>query len=142
MTPSGPIVLYDGECALCDGTVHFLVRRDPGRRLRFAALQSEAGRALLARHGLPPDDLDTMVLVEDGAAHVRSTGVLRALRHLRRPWPILAWLLAVPRPIRDLAYRLVAANRIRVFGRPDACAVPPTGWREREVRIEDLAVAD
>jgi len=33
-------------------------------RLRFAALQSEAGRALLLRSGRAPDDISSLVLVE------------------------------------------------------------------------------
>lgn len=47
------VVLFDGVCNLCNGFVQFIIRHDPAGRFRFAALQSEAGQALLAAHGLP-----------------------------------------------------------------------------------------
>jgi predicted DCC family thiol-disulfide oxidoreductase YuxK len=43
------LLLYDGVCALCNGMVKFLMKRDRGERFRFAPLQSELGRELLAR---------------------------------------------------------------------------------------------
>jgi len=50
------IVLFDGECNLCDGLVQFLIQRDAtGERLRFAAQQSEAGGTLLAERGMGSD---------------------------------------------------------------------------------------
>ena len=58
------IVLFDGVCTLCDGLVRFLIRRDPAGRLRFSALQSDAGRALLGQHGFDPDVLDTFVVLD------------------------------------------------------------------------------
>ena len=40
-------------------------------------------------------------------------------------------LLVVPRPIRDLAYRVVAANRHRIFGTRVTCRVPTADERSR-----------
>jgi predicted DCC family thiol-disulfide oxidoreductase YuxK len=37
----------------------------------------------------------------------------------------------VPSPLADLLYRVVARNRYRIFGRFDACQIPPPGGRER-----------
>ncbi|MEO7795066.1 MAG: DCC1-like thiol-disulfide oxidoreductase family protein, partial [Thermoanaerobaculia bacterium] len=51
------IVLFDGVCNLCNGSVQFLLRRDHRRRFRFAALQSDAGRQLLRQCGLAAGDL-------------------------------------------------------------------------------------
>jgi predicted DCC family thiol-disulfide oxidoreductase YuxK len=129
--PGGPaLLLYDGECGLCDGVVRFTLARDRAGRVRFAALQSERAQALLAEHGVART-LDSMVLLRDGRAHLRSRAALHLLRTLGFPWS-LAWaLVAVPRPLADAAYAWVARNRYRWFGRRDACALPAPEVRAR-----------
>ena len=65
---ASPVVLFDGVCNLCDASVTFLIDRDPAARLRFASLQSEAGRRLLAAYDIDRATTDSVVLVEDGDA--------------------------------------------------------------------------
>jgi len=117
-----PIILYDGVCKLCNGVVNFVLNWDPAGKLRFAALQSEAGRNLLIRCGRSPDDLSSIVLVEANSFYIKSEAVLRIARNLRRPMPVLAMGgLLFPRCLRDCAYDAVGRNRYRIFGRDDAC---------------------
>ncbi|HEX8242141.1 MAG TPA: thiol-disulfide oxidoreductase DCC family protein [Longimicrobium sp.] len=127
----GPLVLYDGTCGLCNRSVQLILRNDRRGRFRFAALQSDAGRALLARHGLPPDRMDTVVLVEDGRAFTRSRAALRIARRMDAPWPALWPLAIIPRAVSDFFYGLVARHRYRLFGRTDACMLPPPEVRAR-----------
>ncbi len=112
-----PILLFDGECNLCNGWVKFVLRHERDPEIHFAALQSDIGRRLMREHGLPENQLDTVVLIEKSKAYVRSTAVLRIMRRLRRPYRWLAAAMLIPRPIRDAAYRTVARYRIRWFGR-------------------------
>lgn len=128
---SEPVVIFDGYCHLCDGTVRFLLRRDHRRRLRFAASQSPAGAALLARFPHRSDADDTLFLVEGDRLYERSTAALRIARHLGFPWRALTLLLAVPRPLRDAVYRFVARRRYRWFGRRDTCRLPTPDERAR-----------
>ena len=138
-TPASPaagedgraVVLFDGVCNLCNGSVQFIIRRDPAGRFRFASLQSEAGQALLRRHGLDPDDLSSVILVEDGRAYARSDAALRVARGLSGAWRAAGALRVVPRPLRDLVYGWVARNRYRWFGRREACMVPTPELRGR-----------
>lgn len=125
------VVLFDGVCNLCAGVVRFVARRDPHARFRFASLQSDAARALLARAGAPSPLPDSIVLLEDGRVFVESEAALRIARGLRFPWPLLASLLALPRFVRDPAYRVVARRRYRWFGRKDSCMVPTPELRAR-----------
>jgi predicted DCC family thiol-disulfide oxidoreductase YuxK len=126
-----PVVLYDGTCGLCDRSVQLILRHDRRGRFRFAALQSDIGRALLEKHGLPVDALDTVVLVEDGRAWTKSSAALRIARRMDAPWPVLRALTLVPRPVRDFFYDRVAKSRYRIFGRVDACMLPPPEVRAR-----------
>jgi predicted DCC family thiol-disulfide oxidoreductase YuxK len=68
-----PVVLFDGVCNLCTGTVQFLIRRDPKGLFRFAPLQSDVAGDLLAEHGLEGHDLDSIVLIEGGKTYVKSS---------------------------------------------------------------------
>ena len=132
MSPlSYPVVLYDGVCTVCDASVQFILRHDPSRTVRFASLQSEVGQELARAHGVDPARLDTLVLIEDGRGLVQSDAVLGIAAHLTRPWSWAGRLAVVPKPVRDAAYRLVARNRTRLFGRRDACRIPTPDVRAR-----------
>ena len=127
-----PILLFDGECNLCNGWVKFVLRHERDPEIHFAALQSDIGRRLMREHGLPENQLDTVVLIEKSKAYVRSTAVLRIMRRLRRPYRWLAAAMVIPRPIRDAAYRIVARYRIRWFGRTaTSCLLPTDQTRSR-----------
>jgi len=124
-----PIVLYDGVCGLCNRLVQFLLKRDKRDRLRYAALQSDFAAKVLKRQGLDPKDLDTVHVVmnyeeADERVLVRSTAVVEAVKELGGVWKIAALGKIVPRPLRDLAYKFVAQNRYRVFGKFQTCMLP------------------
>ncbi len=120
----GRVVLFDGVCRVCSAWVPFLLARDRRRRLRFASMQSDAGRAILAWAGLPTNHSDTMVFVEGERAYTKSTAFLRVVRHLVWPWGWLAVGVVVPAFLRDWLYDRVALNRYRLFGRRETCLVP------------------
>ena len=60
------IVVYDAHCLLCSGSIQFLLRHDRQGALRFASMQGETGRRLLAQAGVNPNDVDTVLFVRDG----------------------------------------------------------------------------
>ncbi|MBM4385176.1 MAG: thiol-disulfide oxidoreductase DCC family protein [Deltaproteobacteria bacterium] len=131
MSLDGPILLFDGVCNLCNGTVQWVIAHDPEARIRFASLQSEAGRALVAKHGLPPDAMDTVVLV-DGERHwVKSSAALEVLGRVGGAWRLAALLRFVPRPLRDAVYDVVARNRYGWWGKREECWVPTPELRAR-----------
>ena len=125
------LVLFDGVCNFCNGSVNFIIDRDRAGRFRFASLQSGAGQAVLARAGLRTDELSTLLLVEQGVVYTRSEAALRIVRRLRAPWPVFFGLVVVPRPLRDAVYDWVASNRYRWFGRTESCRIPTPEVRDR-----------
>src|ERR1022692_1134778 len=128
---NGPIVLFDGVCKFCNGSVNFIIDQDVQKRFHFAPLQSEIAQALLQRFGLPATDFDTMILVENGRAYARSSAALRIARILGGWWSLLVVVFAIPPFLRDGAYNLLAVNRYRWFGKTDTCRVPTAALRER-----------
>lgn len=142
----GAVILFDGTCNLCDGVVHFILdheRTRAGTTLKFAAVQSESGSALLEGATTPEQakllrmgatgsgDPDSVVFIEDGRLYTHSTAALRIARYLRAPWSWLSVLTIVPRFLRDGVYRWVARNRYRWFGKTEACRVPTPALRAR-----------
>lgn len=115
------IALYDGACGFCKRSVDFAATRAKPGRLQFITLQSDQGRRLQSQYGIDPSQLATMVLIESGSAHVRSTAALHMLRHMRQPWPMLSVLLLLPRFLRDWVYDWIARHR-HLFS--DACTLP------------------
>ncbi|MBT8495857.1 MAG: DUF393 domain-containing protein [Deltaproteobacteria bacterium] len=137
--PDHVLVLYDGVCALCNGTVNFLLKRDRKDVFRFAPLQSELGRAVVERHGSDPNDLDTVYLVEnygqaDERVRKRSRAVFKALSIVGGVWKVFAVFGYIPL-LPDLGYRLVARVRYRVFGKKDACPIPPAEHRHKFLAV-------
>jgi predicted DCC family thiol-disulfide oxidoreductase YuxK len=126
-----PIILFDGVCKFCNGSVNFIIDHDPAARVRFAALQSEVGQSLLRKFGLKTTDFDTLVLVEGERCSTRSTAALRIAFYLTAPWRYLSALQLLPVFLRDPAYVLLARNRYRWFGQLDACRVPTPDIRAR-----------
>jgi predicted DCC family thiol-disulfide oxidoreductase YuxK len=118
-----PVILFDGVCNLCNASVHFIIRNDPRRIFRFAALQSPAAAALLQSASAGPLP-DSLVLVENNQVHTRSTAILRIARRLRSPFPLAVAFIILPTPLRDWIYNIIARRRYRWFGKRDSCMVP------------------
>ena len=116
-----PVVVFDGVCNLCNSSVDFIVRHDEDAVFALAANQSDAAQELLGERAA---DTDTIALVENGEVHYRSAAVLRIARRLPWPWRMAYGFIVVPRPIRDAAYRFLAKNRYRWFGKKDSCRLP------------------
>ena len=118
------IVLFDGVCHLCDGTVRFILKRERNAVLKFAPLQSDSGNSLLEQYGYPSDYLDGLILIEKNRAHDRSCACLRIARKLNFPWNLLFPLLIIPKSLRDFIYGIIAAVRYRWFGKKESCSLP------------------
>ncbi|CAJ1003160.1 MULTISPECIES: thiol-disulfide oxidoreductase DCC family protein [Brevibacillus] len=128
------ILLFDGVCNLCHGAVRFIIPRDPAGQIRFASLQSETARHLLAGHSFLADELRTVVLIDGDRLYTRSDAILRVGRKLNGWWPLLSSLgLMIPRPVRDCVYNWIARNRYRWFGRKEQCLLPTPEIRKRFV---------
>jgi predicted DCC family thiol-disulfide oxidoreductase YuxK len=118
------ILLFDGFCNVCHGAVRFILRRERISALHFAPLQSETGKTLLRKYGYPEDYLDGLVLIENQRAHDQSSACLRVAKKLKFPWNLFFIFLLIPKPVRDLFYRIISSLRYGWFGRKDSCSIP------------------
>jgi predicted DCC family thiol-disulfide oxidoreductase YuxK len=124
------VILFDGTCAFCERSVRFIASRDQGY-FRFGASQNAEGQALLAKFGTTRQTARSLILIEGDQIFLRSDAVLRIAGRMNAPWRFAGAFLAVPRPIRDVVYRFVAAIRHRLAGESNACEIPPPEIRAR-----------
>ena len=131
---SHPLLLYDGLCVLCNGVVRFVACHDAGQVFRFAPLDSVIANELLVgvadlQEGVV---LITETLTPGQRIFHRSDAVCCVLVMLGGKWRLVGRLLAaVPRPIREFGYGVVARLRYKLFGRYETCPVPEPDLRKR-----------
>ena len=126
------LVLYDGVCVLCSNWFRFVAERDVERRFLFTAIQSDRGRALAIRLGIDPDNPDTNAVLLDGHVYLRSDSALAVLGALPH-WRWVRAFRAVPKPVRDRIYGLIARNRYRLFGRHGSCDLGGAKYADRVI---------
>jgi predicted DCC family thiol-disulfide oxidoreductase YuxK len=130
-----PVLLFDGECGLCNRVVQRVLQADRRGTLRFASLQGRFARELTARH---PElaGVDSVAWVEpraDGSGErvlIRSAAALQVADYLGFPWRALTVARLIPQSLRDRAYDWVARRRHRWFPRVPACSIPAAQSRE------------
>lgn len=144
MSSPHPIVVFDGECALCNGFVAWLIRHDSLGRFLIAGSAGDVGAAVVAAAGLDSQIAASTLIVWDGTVHVRSRAIIAIARGLPWPWRAIAAIRLVPTFARDGVYRFIAARRPRMRADDPACGVPPEDlvalWRSRLATMADVRV--
>lgn len=117
------IIIFDGECNLCNGVVGWLLSFAPKNLFHFTPFQSPEGQALLRQHGFPTQQLDTVILIDEDGLKTHSDGFLKIIAKIPK-WQRVAALLAfIPRLIRDGIYKLASRNRVKWFGKSSSCSI-------------------
>ncbi len=130
-TNGNAIVLFDGVCNFCNGSVNFVIEHDRAAYFKFAPLQSEVGQKLLGEYKIDKANTDSVVLIENGVASTYSTAALNIAAHLDGAWSALAAFRFVPVFVRDFCYKTFARNRYKLFGKQEACMLPTPEIRAR-----------
>lgn len=119
-----PIIVFDAMCVLCSANAQFVLDNDRRGHLLLASMQGETGSGIYRKFGIDPAAPQTIVVVTGDTALRDSDAALSICNGLGWPWRILLALRIVPRFLRDPAYRFIARNRYRIFGKRDACWLP------------------
>jgi predicted DCC family thiol-disulfide oxidoreductase YuxK len=117
------IVLFDGICNYCNAMVNFAIRNDKKTVLKFAPLQSQAGKRLKEEYKIAPG-IDSVILIEQGKVYTYSDAAIRIAKHLRWPAKAMYGLKIIPEFIRQPFYKWIAKNRYTWFGKKEECMVP------------------
>lgn len=125
------IILFDGICNFCNGSVNFIIENDKKDYFKFAPLQSEIAQELLEKYDINKDETDSVVLIENDRAYTRSTAVLKVAQKLGGIYSLLYGLIIVPKFIRDFFYETFAKYRYKLFGKKDVCMMPTPEIRNK-----------
>lgn len=126
------VILFDGVCNFCNATINFLIDRDRKGVFKFAALQSEPGKEILASYHINAlTDFDSVIVEKEGKLYHKSDAALEIARNMGGMWKLLYGFKIIPKFIRDFVYDLVAKNRYRFMGKMNACRIPTPELRAR-----------
>jgi predicted DCC family thiol-disulfide oxidoreductase YuxK len=124
-----PILLFDGECGFCNRAVLFFLKHEnktqlerPNRKMHFASLQSPEGLAIKKYFELD-ESIDSIILIKDHSAFIKSCAVLRLSLYMRGVWPLASIFVIIPPFIRNVFYHMIAKRRMRFFGKVESCAL-------------------
>lgn len=117
-------IIYDGYCNLCSFAVQFIAKRDKANQFYFVASASEEGERLLRLYGYDPQEITTIVVIENSEAYERSEAIFRIVKHIPR-WKWLSIFQIFPRTFLDKIYDFIAKIRYKVFGKRESCLLPP-----------------
>lgn len=116
------IILFDGECLLCNRSVQYIIKRDPLMKFKFALIESDVGKSLIEEYQIT-EDIDSVILIEGESYYIKSTAVINICREINMGF--VSIFSIIPFRVRDKLYDLVARNRIRWFGKSNHCMVLP-----------------
>lgn len=121
--PKKDIIIFDGECNLCNGVVGWLLKFAPEDLFQFVPFQSKYGQKLLTQYGFPTLQLDTVILIDENGVKIHSDGFLSIVSKIPK-WQRVAALLAfIPKMIRDYIYKSASKNRVKWFGQSKSCTI-------------------
>jgi predicted DCC family thiol-disulfide oxidoreductase YuxK len=126
-----PILLFDGECGFCNKSVQFVLQHERKPKLSFAALQSHEGQILLNYFEIDGKKIDSLILIRNNQAFIKSCAALRVTQYLKGLWPVMVAFIIIPPFIRNLVYDFIAKRRIKWFGRVEHCALLKQEDRKR-----------
>lgn len=117
------IIFFDGDCALCNASMRFIIRRDKHKQLQYEPLQSESAKVHLLKFASDSDISNTILFIDEGVLYSKSDAALRISKYLSAPSKYLYLLRFIPRVIRDFIYIFIAKNRYKWFGKTQSCAL-------------------
>ena len=127
---NGAIILFDGVCKFCNGSVNFIIRRDQDALFQFAPLQGETAKNLIQQFNID-ERIDSIILIRSDKVFTHSDALFEIIKDLDGYWYLLGIFKIVPRFIRDFYYDLFASWRYRLFGKHAQCLLPTNELRER-----------
>lgn len=127
------LLLFDGTCHLCDGSVRFIMRHDPEGKIKYAPIQSLLGRELYIRNDLDPAAPSAFLFLTPHGAFKSSDAALEIARVLGGAWRFALIFKPLPRALRDAVYFFIARHRYEWFGKEETCMMPTQELRDRMV---------
>lgn len=117
------IILFDGECAMCNNYILFVAKNDSDDNFRFLSIQNKKIIELKKTYDIQEDNISSICIIKNNEIKSKSKAVLKIISMLKFPYNLLTVFYVIPGFLRDIIYDLVAKNRYRIFGKVDECSI-------------------
>ena len=117
------IILFDGECAMCNKYILFVAKNDSKDIFRFLSIQNKKINALKKIHPIDTKNISSIYVIHNNEIRSKSKAVLRITSMLKFPYNLLQVFYLVPNFLRNIIYDLVAKNRYYIFGKIEECSI-------------------
>jgi predicted DCC family thiol-disulfide oxidoreductase YuxK len=109
---SEPVIIYDGECPLCQHAVKFLQHNLVLPIGKFIPSSDPYLGAILNEYHLTGELTEkTVILIDNHQVFTKSTAIIKALQKKGRFWRLSGILLFIPVSLRDTVYDWIAHRR-------------------------------
>ena len=95
------VIFFDGVCNLCNASVQFILERDKGKYFQFTALQGNYAKEHLPQFATNSNQLNSILLLENGKLYKKSSAALRIAKKLSGFWPLMYGFIIVPKAISN-----------------------------------------
>ena len=119
------LIVFDGNCSLCNKFVLFVVKRDYNDHFRFISLQNpNLHKYLNSSNKIDAIEANSILLINhDGDIKIKSEAITLIFCRLKGLKPLTLIMNFFPNKIRNLVYSLVAKHRYKIFGKTDQCSL-------------------
>lgn len=123
------VILFDGDCNLCNNAIQFIIRKDSNNVFKFSSLHSDYGKRIVAENKMNDSYLSTMILIDGENIYTKSSAAIRIASQLKN-YKWMQLLMFIPKFFRDMVYDLVAKNR-HLFFKNSSCLLPTKQINEK-----------
>ena len=115
------VIVFDGFCVLCNNYVSWVANRNPNKNIFFTNFDSK-----YIKNNFPQLKLgDTIFIIrEDKKILKRSEAIKFCFKFIRLNYFLKTLIKISPNFLLDIFYRIIAANRYKLFGKNKICSVP------------------
>tara|TARA_B100001109_G_C18809181_1_gene448808 strand:+ start:643 stop:1065 length:423 start_codon:yes stop_codon:yes gene_type:complete len=117
------IILFDGECAMCNKYILFVAKNDSKDIFRFLSIQNKKINSIKKIHKIDTKNISSIYVIHNNEIRSKSKAVLKITSMLKFPYNLLQVFYLVPNFLRNIIYDLVAKNRYYIFGKIDECSI-------------------
>ncbi len=124
-----PIIVYDGQCHLCNGSMRFLFKLDKKQVIKCCTLQNEYYKDVALKGA------QSVILIWKGQYFFESDAIIQALKLIGYVGVFMSAIIALfPARVRNWMYKFVAKRRYRLFGKSETCMIPEALWKNRLIQ--------
>ena len=112
------IIFYDDNCALCNFSVHFIIKNDPEHKFYFSPIQGRIANKVLDIKYIK--NINSLVLLSNFEVYTKA----RALKYIVYSLCKLKFykfIIFIPNPILNIIYTIIAKIRYKIFGKSKSC---------------------